>query len=979
MAHRLSEWKWGAWACAVGAVWGLGLAHCLALDGLLPFFLGVEGTALASLLSGAASLFAWQMGVRRGTSRREAALFLTPLALPLADLLLGAYQPWRGPVLLLGGLVALVLAGLGQRLPGWFSFLLLVGLSLGIYLPDVAPWVGRADTFEFQVVAPRLGIAHPSGYPLYILLGKLFSLLPVGSVAWRVNLSSAVCAALAVWFLFLALREWTASPALSMWAALTIAFSPTLWGRAVEAEVYGLNALLVALSLWVAARWAIGGWRAERALPLLGLLAGAGLASHLTLGGLVLLVIPLALSACPRPSLRALALAAGLFVAGVALYLYIPLRWPAVNDGEIMTLSHFLSFVSNAESGGALRPLAFVQDLPRWGTVLRLLRMQVGWAGLLLAALGVGISFRRNRWLALGLALAWLAWVWFALSFYVAEPDYSAFLIPAHVVLGLWLGVGLGWLMGFLQRRAASLVPVVLAAAVLLPLSRLWLTGPLLDTSREQADEAWGRAVMSLPMAPGAAILADSEKFPPLYYLQQIEGVRPDLDLVMRFHEAEYREELDARLGAGQTVYMARYLPHLETYFLRSLGPLVEVGVEPLGEPPAGATPVGVVFGEQVELLAFDWQAGSVEGASYRLILYWRAAGRSQDLEVRLRWVDEAAQVVWVSGGSRPVSGQYPVPAWPEGAVVVDDHEVLPPPWLPQGTYGLQVGLFPLFGQTGLAAEDGTQWVPLREVSFSSNSSLSPLPREVRAAFSNGAWLLGYDLGSEAQAGAPFPVDLGWRGVAAGGRVRLAWVDGSGEELSAEEFPLAASMARSRHVLVAPGAGSAALRVSLVGENVRCGWLAPLADGCSLARVEVLPAQEGLANFAGQLLLLDARMDRASARPGERIAVTLRWRALRVMDEDYTVFVQLVGPDGRLHGQVDTWPAQGTRPTSGWAPGEELDDLYEVALDGDAPAGRYRVQVGWYLLATMQRLQIVDANLQPVGDAFVLGELSVGE
>jgi hypothetical protein len=80
-----------------------------------------------------------------------------------------------------------------------------------------------------------------------------------------------------------------------------------------------------------------------------------------------------------------------------------------------------------------------------------------------------------------------------------------------------------------------------------------------------------------------------------------------------------------------------------------------------------------------------------------------------------------------------------------------------------------------------------------------------------------------------------------------------------------------------------------------------------------------------------------------------------------------------------LHGQVDAWPVQGTFPTSRWVPGEELDDPYEVQLDPDAPAGHYRVEVGWYLLATMQRLQVVDVGGQPVGDAFVVGEFDVGD
>jgi hypothetical protein len=669
-------------------------------------------------------------------------------------------------------------------------------------------------------------------------------------------------------------------------------------------------------------------------------------------------------------------MAAGLFVAGVGLYLYIPLRWPAVNNGEVMTLSHFFTFVANAESGGALHPLALVQDPARWSVVFRLLRMQVGWGGLVLAVTGLIAAFRRRWPLALGTVVACAAWVWFNLSFYVAEPDYSAFLIPAHVILVFWLGLALEWVCGFVHRRAAVLLPVALAVAALLPLSRLWLTGPLLDTTQEQADDAWGRRVLTLPLAPNAAILADSEKFPPLYYLQQIEGLRPDLDLVMRFHEDGYREELTARLSAGQTVYMARYLPHLETYFLRSMGPLVEVGTAPLEEPPADAAFVGETFGDEVVLLAFDLREG------YGLTLYWQAAvGVHDDLEVRLRLVDGVGEEAWVSSGTRSVAGQYPTNGWPVGAVVPDYHSVSPPSWLPPGEYGLEVGLFPRFGDTGLTIDGGTEtWLTLDALRVEPPTEpLAPLPHERSFAFDGGAWLTGYDLAGEADAGAPFAVDLSWRGVDANEEVRLAWVDAQEREVGATAQSLAARALRSRHIVAAPHTpGDYALRVGLVGRSARCGWLAPVIDGCPLATIGVSPGPEGLASFADLIVLLDADVGRAEAWPGGTVPVTLRWRALRTMEEDYTAFVQLIGPDGRLYGQVDTWPVQGTRPTSGWAPGEDLSDSYEVQLAPDAPPGRYQVHVGWYLLATMQRLRVLDADGRVVADSFVVGDLTVG-
>jgi hypothetical protein len=87
--------------------------------------------------------------------------------------------------------------------------------------------------------------------------------------------------------------------------------------------------------------------------------------------------------------------------------------------------------------------------------------------------------------------------------------------------------------------------------------------------------------------------------------------------------------------------------------------------------------------------------------------------------------------------------------------------------------------------------------------------------------------------------------------------------------------------------------------------------------------------------------------------------------------------VHLIGPDGKLHGQVDQWPIEGTLPTTDWAPGRVVDDAYRVPLAGDAPPGTYQVEVGWYLLATLRRLPVVDAEGRPVDDHVIVGEVTV--
>ena len=131
-------------------------------------------------------------------------------------------------------------------------------LSLALYLQTLAPSVAALfdDSLEFPLVVHRLAIAHPTGYPLYILLGKLFSLGPWYNVAWTVNLLSAVAGAATVAVVYLLARSLALRRLPSLVGAMALAVSPVFWSQAVVAEVYTLNAAFVAGLLWLAQRWA---------------------------------------------------------------------------------------------------------------------------------------------------------------------------------------------------------------------------------------------------------------------------------------------------------------------------------------------------------------------------------------------------------------------------------------------------------------------------------------------------------------------------------------------------------------------------------------------------------------------------------------------------------------------------------------------------------------------------------------------------
>src|SRR5262249_17472996 len=138
------------------------------------------------------------------------------------------------------------------------------------------------DSGEMIAVAAVTGVAHPPGFPLHTLLAKLFTLLPWGSFAARVNLLSAVCDAAAPSLLFAAVRISTGSAPPGVLSGLGFAFPPLVWRYAIQAEVFALNNLFAAALVLVSVLLAAPSPRPAVAIAGAFVL-GLGLSNHHTL------------------------------------------------------------------------------------------------------------------------------------------------------------------------------------------------------------------------------------------------------------------------------------------------------------------------------------------------------------------------------------------------------------------------------------------------------------------------------------------------------------------------------------------------------------------------------------------------------------------------------------------------------------------------------------------------------------------------
>jgi MFS family permease len=140
----------------------------------------------------------------------------------------------------------------------WFLYpACLAAVVAALYLFTLYPGVGgETDTAKWQFVGKVLGMPHITGYPLYVLVNHVFSFLPVGTLAWRINFMSAFFAVLAVVLLQRILRGLLNSELLALGGALVLAVSPMFWTFAVAAGVYSLNAFFICLVMYLLFKWA---------------------------------------------------------------------------------------------------------------------------------------------------------------------------------------------------------------------------------------------------------------------------------------------------------------------------------------------------------------------------------------------------------------------------------------------------------------------------------------------------------------------------------------------------------------------------------------------------------------------------------------------------------------------------------------------------------------------------------------------------
>ena len=405
-----------------------------------------------------------------------------------------------------------------------------------LYAATAPRTVGLEDDSLFVLSSYFLGVEHPPGYPIFTLIGHLFTHLPVGSIAYRVHLASALFGALSCAAAWLCARSLVPGRLPATLAAFALGLSPVFWSQSIIAEVYTLNTffLLVLVYLGLAAE------RKPGVLPWMALVFGLSLSNHYPLMLLAAPAFAVLLWPLRAELVRRIGLLLVLVIVGLLPYAWLIQRsWKALPIsfyGELETLTEIWFFISRTGYAGVDQSAtAGWLDKVRYLTFVgSQLFVQFAVAGTLVAAAGFAA-----QWRALGRRIG----AFLTLSFLMPSVvlvlllgfDYDVFRkhifhvypLPAYAIVALWLGLGFASLA---QRYALSRGRALLAGGALLALIAAAGAYTNLRANHEWAARYAQTVLRILPQNAIVFGQGDADLLP-MAYFHMVENWRPDITL----------------------------------------------------------------------------------------------------------------------------------------------------------------------------------------------------------------------------------------------------------------------------------------------------------------------------------------------------------------------------------------------------------------------------------------------------------------
>jgi hypothetical protein len=407
--------------------------------------------------------------------------------------------------------------------------------SFCIYLLSLAPTVQGFDSAELTMGSYSLGFVHPTGYPLYMLVGHLFSRIPIGDVGYRLNLMSAFFGSLTVLGLFALLLYQTRNWFASLTATALFALSPLFWSQAIRAEVYTLHTAIV---MGVLLACLLAYQKKQIAYTVIcSCMLGLGSGNHMTIIFLwASILINTFLMGARERKTHLLAAMPGILIAGL-LYMYFP--WRSAANPQIDYIRPYFHIDPGSLSGlwwmitgqafrcsVKLDASSLVQQLARLARYL--------WSGSLGFGLVLGIlgwwklqktHSQWNRLLTLYLLCSLVMFVVYNVV------DEEVMFLPVHALICIWAANGIGVVEKWVTNRVRNAIHVnvfVNAALMVVIALSAWLDWSYVSLKDDR--RVYDTAAQVLSQLEPSAILVNHWVTASVYdYLRLVEGRRPDV------------------------------------------------------------------------------------------------------------------------------------------------------------------------------------------------------------------------------------------------------------------------------------------------------------------------------------------------------------------------------------------------------------------------------------------------------------------
>lgn len=600
-----------------------------------------------------------------------------------------------------------------------------------VYLKFLAPSIFSGDSADVVIASYSLGIPHPPGFPVCTWIGHLFTLLPVGDIAYRVNLMSAFFGALVISLVYMIIRSLSpisegdfadhTSRLCAIIGSLSLAVSVSYWSQAEIAEVYTLNAFLIASMILLILTWVEK--RDARLLYMFSLLFGLSLGVH-AMNILFLLPIVAFLFLVDRNALlnkRTLFSMIALFSAtGLLQISYLIIRaWqrPEYSYADIRTMESFLYYITAKEYNNYLFSMSLPAGIAMY---IDFLAKNFSLIGMAMGAIGIVISLKRDLLRSALLASLFAANMLFCVQF--NSPDIADKLVPSFMIFSVFIGLGIWETLRLIKinfksdpasgsREKRNFLKIALTALVLIVSATIPITSYTAFSQDVDRSTSIGlsyflsEAIRDVP--ENSAIIDQWRTCVPLKYFQIAYGMNPTVD-VLAANPIDWPKHIEERINKRDVFLLevdesisSRYgtVPVMTMPGVGTLYRIYPAHPSFLVSRPTVQHAVNKLFGGKLKLLGYDLNQTESEG-KFSITYYWQSIENvSKDYIVYLDLIDPFGEVA-LEDIHIPIYNSYPTSRWVKNEVFAEKYNISIPPDVQTGTYQMFI--------TGIWNADGS-------------------------------------------------------------------------------------------------------------------------------------------------------------------------------------------------------------------------------------------------------------------------------